>query len=105
MLGALDMGGGVCWAASACSLATPWTLGGFVAFTTARMAYEHRDFLRVASRKLRKKVQSRARRVRRKVRVKMGRMTGRLRRFLKRREIRRPQSPPMQTLPSSPTPQ
>ncbi len=62
VLGALDIGGGACWAASACALATPWTLGGFVALTTVRMGYEHRDKIKAAAHKLKDKVKSKFRR-------------------------------------------
>lgn len=58
MLGALDIGGGTCWAASACALATPWTLGGFVALTAVRMGYEHRDKIKAAAGRLKDKVKS-----------------------------------------------
>ena len=62
VLGALDIGGGACWAASACALATPWTLGGFIALTTVRMGYEHRDAIRSAARKLTDRVKRKLRR-------------------------------------------
>ena len=62
VLGALDMGGGVCWAASACALATPWTLGGFVALTTVRMGYEHRDKIKAAAGRLKNKIKTKLRR-------------------------------------------
>ena len=84
ILGSLDIGGGACWAASACAIATPWTLGGFVALTTARMAYEHRDFLYVMGKTLKKKATHKVRRAKRKARVKVGRLTQRLKRFLGR---------------------
>jgi len=84
ILGSLDIGGGACWAASACAIATPWTLGGFVALTTARMAFEHRDFLYVAGGRIKKKVAHKTRRARRKIKVKVGRMRQRLRRFMGR---------------------
>lgn len=52
ILGALDLGAGACWGASACAVATPWTLGGFVAFTAARMAYSKRDQIKSAAHNL-----------------------------------------------------
>jgi hypothetical protein len=52
VLGSLDVGAGACWAASSCALATPWTLGGFVALTAARMAYKNREDLKGAARHL-----------------------------------------------------
>ncbi len=58
VLGALDIGGGACWAASACALATPWTLGGFVALTTVRMGYEHRDKIKAAAGRLKNKIKA-----------------------------------------------
>lgn len=62
VLGALDIGGGACWAASACALATPWTLGGFVALTTVRMGYEHRDKIKAAAGRLKNKIKTKLRR-------------------------------------------
>ena len=52
ILGGLDVGAGLCWAASACAIATPVTLAGFAGFTLAHIAYEHRDSLRAAARRL-----------------------------------------------------
>lgn len=52
VLGALDIGGGACWIASACAIATPWTLGGFIALTATRIGYERRDQIKEAARKL-----------------------------------------------------
>jgi hypothetical protein len=46
ILGCLDMGAGICWAASACSIANPYTLGGFVVLATVRLAYARRDNLK-----------------------------------------------------------
>ena len=105
ILGSLDMGGGACWAASACAIATPWTLGGFVALTTARMAYEHRDFLYVAGTRIKKKVSRKVRRARRKARVKVGRLTQRLQRFLGRDpHWKRPAAPDRRLAVAGPTP-
>jgi len=52
ILGGLDVAAGACWAASACAIATPWTLAGFVGFTVARMGYNYREPLKEAARKL-----------------------------------------------------
>lgn len=52
VLGLVDLGAGSCWAASACGVAAPYTLGGFIVLTAARMAYSHRDALGRAARKL-----------------------------------------------------
>ena len=55
-----------------------------MALTTARMAYEHRDFLYVMGKTLKKKATHKVRRAKRKARVKVGRLTQRLQRFLGR---------------------
>jgi len=51
-LALLDMGAGCCWAAAACGVAAPYSLGGFIVLTAARMAYGHRDSLKRAAGKL-----------------------------------------------------
>jgi hypothetical protein len=64
-LGALDVGAGGCWIASACSLATPWTLGGFALLTGARLAYTNRARIRQAGAALKRRTRRLAARVRR----------------------------------------
>lgn len=46
ILGCLDVSAGLCWVASACSIANPYTLGGFVVLASARMAYAKRSSLK-----------------------------------------------------------
>jgi hypothetical protein len=46
ILGCLDASAGLCWVASACSIANPYTLGGFVLLASARMAYAKRSSLK-----------------------------------------------------------
>jgi len=49
LLGALDVGAGLCWTASTCGLGVPFSLGGYLAFSGVRLAFEHRAWLRAAA--------------------------------------------------------
>lgn len=42
IIGGLDLGAGLCWAATACSIGGPLALGGFIGLTSARLAYSYR---------------------------------------------------------------
>lgn len=42
IVGGLDLGAGLCWAATACSVGGPLALGGFIGLTSARLAYSYR---------------------------------------------------------------
>lgn len=42
IIGGLDLGAGLCWAATACSVGGPLALGGFIGLTSARLAYNYR---------------------------------------------------------------
>jgi hypothetical protein len=56
ILGGLDVGSGLCWAASACSFATPFTLTGYVGFSSMRLAYVHRHQIKKVAIKIKEKV-------------------------------------------------
>jgi hypothetical protein len=52
VLGGLDVGAGLCWAASACAIGGPWALGGFIGLTAVRMGYYYKDKLATSGGKL-----------------------------------------------------
>ncbi len=45
ILGAIDVGAGLCWIGTACSVATPYAIAGYTALSLGRIAYCRRDAL------------------------------------------------------------